>query len=419
MIQPHNGFDIEAAHKIVAAIEKIQGWTPQKNARYRLDENNQFIRNKPREKPEPSEKAQKFESETGAKSAQRIAQERAHKIIEKATSWEELHNGLKKVGLRLEKKGSGAIVFVGETEIKASAIDRNFSLGKLCKRLREFQPGDYAAHVEKIDPEPLTHVAQKSWREYMGLRKSAIAERRQKREKIKQQREAAMREVLKKQLAHREMAYKGIAQFGWSVLNIGRSFLKRQQIQERAEARKNLPKMPKNGFKRFKDWLGERNPRLADAWRIHRWITPDMKIGHFPEGHLPRTGKMKQPFAAYAEMVKRRYADLKAAKSILMRQQPCICAVLVICAKRLRKNWRDTPRPSLLSPIPRLAWATGGVSKIMLLERRGDIIVIEHKLKMSEIERFNQEAEKISIEVKQSASAQNLSQSQQQKRRLR
>ncbi len=122
-----------------------------------------------------------------------------------------------------------------------------------------------------------------------------------------------------------------------------------------------------------------------------------MKIGHFPEGHFPRTGKMKQPFAAYAEMVKRRYADLKAAKSILMRQQPCICAVLVICAKRLRKNWRDTPRPSLLSPIPRLAWATGGVSKIMLLERRGDIIVIEHKLKMSKIEQFNQEAEKIAL----------------------
>ena len=38
VIQPHNGFDIEAAHKIVALIEKTQGWQPQKNARYRIDE---------------------------------------------------------------------------------------------------------------------------------------------------------------------------------------------------------------------------------------------------------------------------------------------------------------------------------------------------------------------------------------------
>ncbi|MBD5418188.1 MAG: relaxase/mobilization nuclease domain-containing protein, partial [Desulfovibrio sp.] len=29
VIQPHKGFDIEAAHKIVALIEKKQGWQPQ------------------------------------------------------------------------------------------------------------------------------------------------------------------------------------------------------------------------------------------------------------------------------------------------------------------------------------------------------------------------------------------------------
>jgi hypothetical protein len=41
----------------------------------------------------------------------------------------------------LEKKGSGAIVFVGDIAVKASSVDRNFSLGKLCKRLGDFEPG--------------------------------------------------------------------------------------------------------------------------------------------------------------------------------------------------------------------------------------------------------------------------------------
>ena len=50
VIQPHNGFDIEAAHKIVALIEKRQGWKAQKKARYKVDENNQVVRNEPRKK---------------------------------------------------------------------------------------------------------------------------------------------------------------------------------------------------------------------------------------------------------------------------------------------------------------------------------------------------------------------------------
>ena len=55
----------------------------------------------------PSPKAQDFERATGEKSAQRIAQERAHELIKNAESWAELHAGLKQAGLRFEKKGSG------------------------------------------------------------------------------------------------------------------------------------------------------------------------------------------------------------------------------------------------------------------------------------------------------------------------
>jgi hypothetical protein len=72
----------------------------------------------------------------GEKSAQRIAQERGHNIIRDADSWEDMHRKLAEVGLRFEKKGSGAVIFVGDIAVKASSVDRAFSMKKLCRKWR-------------------------------------------------------------------------------------------------------------------------------------------------------------------------------------------------------------------------------------------------------------------------------------------
>jgi len=104
------------------------------NARYRVNEQGHVVKNhQRREQIKP--KAEDFENATGEKSAMRIAQERAHAVIQNATCWEELHAGLDMVGLRFVRKGSGAVIFVGDTEVKASSVDRNFSLPRLSKRL--------------------------------------------------------------------------------------------------------------------------------------------------------------------------------------------------------------------------------------------------------------------------------------------
>ncbi|GHU95945.1 hypothetical protein AGMMS49974_08620 [Deltaproteobacteria bacterium] len=101
-------------------------------------------------KTEPTQAARDFECATGEKSAQRIAQERGHSIIKNAKSWTELHTKLAAIGLRFEKPGSGAIVFVGDIAVKASSVDRAFSMKNLCKRLGDFTPGMYA-------PEPFVN----------------------------------------------------------------------------------------------------------------------------------------------------------------------------------------------------------------------------------------------------------------------
>ncbi len=72
VIQPHRGFDIDAAHKIIAEIEYKQGWASQTNARYRVNEQGYVVRNlRHRAQVKPNPKAEDFENATGEKSAQR------------------------------------------------------------------------------------------------------------------------------------------------------------------------------------------------------------------------------------------------------------------------------------------------------------------------------------------------------------
>ena len=134
IVRVNNGFEIRQAQKARALIEKMQGWSPLENAPYVVTEEGEVAKRITLPEPKPTEKAIQFEQSTGEKSAQRIAQEKGHKIIKTAKSWEELHEGLKNYGLRFEKKGSGAIIWIGDTAVKASSVDRSFSMGKLVKK---------------------------------------------------------------------------------------------------------------------------------------------------------------------------------------------------------------------------------------------------------------------------------------------
>ena len=166
VIDPNKGFDIEAAHKVLALVEHRQGWASEANARYVVNEAGEVVRRPKPVEVKPRQPALDFENATGEKSAQRIAQERGHAIIQNAQTWPELHEKLAAVGLRFEQKGSGAIIFAGEIAVKASSVDRAFSMGKLCKRLGEFVPGDYLKEKVKIEPEPVSSINLEEWKQY-------------------------------------------------------------------------------------------------------------------------------------------------------------------------------------------------------------------------------------------------------------
>ena len=321
VIQPHRGFDIDAAHKIIAEIEHKQGWAPQENARYSVNEQGYVVKNlRHRTQVKPKPKAEDFENATGEKSAQRIAQERGHAVIQNATCWEELHAGLDAVGLRFVRKGSGAVIFVGDTAVKASSVDRNFSMSKLSKRLGEFKSGHYSARAfSKPAPEPVSHVCREEWQEYQTERQKLVEARRLAGKK----REEERCKLERRQRERREAATARLAAHGLSVLNIARYFLKEQEREENAALRNRKAQSEKpERLPRFKYWLGKRNPYLANLWRFRKRIAPGVEVR---QRKFPKGGTLASPYAAYREVVKKRFPEkmdasrLDAAIALYMR----------------------------------------------------------------------------------------------------
>jgi hypothetical protein len=263
-------------------VEHRQGWTPEANARYAVNEHGEVVRRKGKTSPKPKAPALDFECATGEKSAQRIAQERGHAIIRDAQSWPELHEKLATVGLCFEKKGSGAIIFVGEIAVKASSVDRAFSMGKLRKRLGEFIPGDYPEEKAKMEPEPVSFINREEWEQYHA--ETAQAASRIVMEDptmgLLKARQRSERESLPSRLAEHcspsgetPSPDSNPGQTGKCprpILNIARYFQKLQHKEERRKLRRTIRKRSRRR-PRFETWLRAHDLRgKAEHWRYRQ-----------------------------------------------------------------------------------------------------------------------------------------------------
>lgn len=309
VVRPNNGFDIEAAHKVMAEIEHRQGWSREENGRYTLDDSGRIIRTpRPESGPKPKAEALNFEAHTGDKSAQRIAQERGHAIIQNAASWAELHRKLAAAGLRFEKKGSGAIIFVGEIAVKASSVDRAFSMGKLCKRLGEFEPGEYeGGKVEPVAPEPVSLAHLEDWKEYRAEREKIPAPVMQLDPQQAIHSELKTRHSQERKQRARRLAGKTLA-----VINRARHGLAVKQREERRAVAAPRPLSGSHsGRKRpsFKAWLkAHGRNRQADRWHYRNRpfsATP-------PPPPVAVSSEALAAYAAHWEMQEKKNARLAA-----------------------------------------------------------------------------------------------------------
>ena len=115
---------------------------------------------------------------------------------------------------------------MGEKAVKASSIDRRFSMAKLCKRLGDFIPGDYGAPMPQIVPEPVSKIAEDQWRAFRKTKLIEAGRRKlQKAELLKQN--AADIAIFKAQQKEekRERAYAYLARHGEEFVGIAKFFL--------------------------------------------------------------------------------------------------------------------------------------------------------------------------------------------------
>jgi hypothetical protein len=382
VIQPHKGFDIEEAHKTAAWLEHTQGWAGEDRSRYAVTENGEIVRRTRQSSVQPKAGALNFEEGAGEKSAQRIAQERGHKIIQNARSWRELHERLAEAGLRFEKKGSGAVVFVGDIAVKASSVDRVFGLGKLCKRLGEYEPGSYTPDMKIPEAEPVSTVTLEEWRQYRKLR---AGETEKAREEKQREAEIILRAKVT-QRGHRRAALSALARHGIHVLNIARHFLKEQQREELKVTRAAMPKRKHRALPRFKTWLRQKNLVRAGAlWRFRRRIPPGMAVEQYsfsgPDG-------LASPYMAYREVLRKRYPEttdasrLDAAVALWMRvtgySREETANEMYRHARPLREESRDWK-----SYARRAVWYAFGAA--------GDIDIATFQPTQEKIQRFRQE----------------------------
>jgi hypothetical protein len=170
------------------------------------------------------------------------------------------------VGLSFEQKGSGAIIFAGDIAVKASSVDRAFSMGKLCKRLGEFVPGDYPKEKARIEPEPVSPINLKQWRQYQAERAQAhptspVVENHE-----------ALAQMKRRHQEHRTKLHTMMGRPHRCILNIARHLLKLQQLEEIRRLRRTMGKRSlRPGRQRFENWLRDRGRDYqADRWRYRK-----------------------------------------------------------------------------------------------------------------------------------------------------
>ncbi len=192
----------------------------------------------------------------------------------------EMHEALAEKGMRLERKGSGAILWIGDQPVKASSAGRDCSMSALEKRLGEFQPARDAARVmtRTRAPEPIMPGAP-GWRQYTDARRRHDLERSRGRER---RTEHSGRIGNAWPLAIGKSEPTSSADLGrgrGALLNATRNLLAARQAQEKAEQldRQRLERgelaKDRGLFPSYEEWLHQRDHGLAQGWR-HRERRP-------------------------------------------------------------------------------------------------------------------------------------------------
>lgn len=294
VIKVNRGFDFEPAHRAIARIEHLQGWQSESNSMFRVLEDGEVVKaDRAKKSKEPTRKARDMEARTGERSGQRIAAEELADIIKASASWAELHGKLAKRGARFETKGSGAVILIGDTIVKASSAGRECSLVALKKRLGDFQSADEAVSTTARKPEPIRPDA-KGWDDYIGARKDHYARKAREQAELRKRHDDERRALTEQQREQRHNVLQGDWKRKGEVLNAMRSVVASEQAKTKAELRERQRRERETLATRFpawsdyEDWLAQYFSAVDAADYRYRGHDPQLIEGDGDDVSHPR-----------------------------------------------------------------------------------------------------------------------------------
>ena len=274
------GFWKKANELAARKIELAQGWKRANGKFYEVLEDNSIVEVKTDKvvfEKSISTKAKDFENLTGAKSGERIAREKLAPILFNASSWQELHEQLAENGARLQKKGAGLVLFVGEVPVKLSSVSQQLSLKKLEKRLGDYEaPKENVSPPKKIDEQPLIKEMP-SIDEYLEKRKEYYEAKHKALAELKENYKEEWQELRERQKKERQEDYKSRpswkghgAELNW--LRTKRAVLQLEEKERfkkrKKKQREEIQKMFNSRFPSYKQWLiDDGRPNAANVWR--------------------------------------------------------------------------------------------------------------------------------------------------------
>ena len=182
-------------------------------------------------------------------------------ILFNAKDWNELHAELGKEGCRYEKKGSGAVLFVGKVPVKVSSISQQLSHKKLEKRLGSFVEMP-EVFVRKIKEEPL--IKNDESEQYLEDRRLFFMRKQATRKKLEETFLIEKETLKKRQRKEREELYNSLPSWKGkgTILNALRLELAKEHDNEweffaesKRDRRKVLFTKDKDRWPSFAEWL--------------------------------------------------------------------------------------------------------------------------------------------------------------------
>jgi hypothetical protein len=217
-INPAHGWTRKGMERAARRIEHAQGWEIENNAWSEIDEQGRIVQKERAPDAIIPQPRKDKENLTGEQSAVRKAQGALKDAVKGLKSWSEFHALVRSSGMDYERKGSGAIIRVGEVVIKASAASRNLGLSKLEKLFGEYEPAIDAENIgssqtqgkdkQISEPKPLDRKNDNDlWKAYISERNGYLRNKREVRRQISAEQDEQKKQMKQRHAAERKAMY--------------------------------------------------------------------------------------------------------------------------------------------------------------------------------------------------------------------